>query len=103
MMGLCASVQSLLRTVGPTAGGFMYENYGISSIGLIQFVVNIAVFVYLLQHRLKKTTKQKEWTRLASEKHLLLSNFTNRGDGVPSTELNQCLILETIISAVVYI
>ncbi|XP_038557308.1 solute carrier family 22 member 18 [Micropterus salmoides] len=60
MMGLCSSVQSLLRTVGPTAGGFLYMNYGISSIGLIQFVVNIAVFVHLLQRRLKKTAEQKQ-------------------------------------------
>ncbi|XP_040890716.1 solute carrier family 22 member 18 [Toxotes jaculatrix] len=60
MLGLCASVQSLLRTVGPTAGGFLYVNYGISSIGLIQFVVNVAVFVYLLQRRLKKTDAQKK-------------------------------------------
>ncbi|XP_028257626.1 solute carrier family 22 member 18 isoform X1 [Parambassis ranga] len=60
MLGLCASVQSLLRTVGPTAGGFLYVNYGISSIGLIQFIVNIAVFVYLLQRGLNKTAEQKE-------------------------------------------
>nr|XP_020480836.1 solute carrier family 22 member 18 isoform X2 [Monopterus albus] len=60
MLGLCASVQSLLRTVGPTAGGFLYVNYGISSFGLIQCSVNIVVFVYLLQCQLKKTAKQKE-------------------------------------------
>ncbi|XP_029353710.1 solute carrier family 22 member 18 [Echeneis naucrates] len=48
MLGLCSSVQSLLRTVGPTVGGFLYVNYGVSSIGQIQFVVNIAVFVYML-------------------------------------------------------
>ncbi|XP_010765559.1 solute carrier family 22 member 18 [Notothenia coriiceps] len=60
MLGLCASVQSLLRTVGPTVGGFLYVNYGVSSIGLIQFVVNIAVFVYLLQRHFTKTAKQKE-------------------------------------------
>ncbi|KAK2853672.1 hypothetical protein Q5P01_006333 [Channa striata] len=54
MLGLCASVQSLLRTVGPTAGGFLYVNYGISSIGLIQCVVNVAMFVFLLQRQLKK-------------------------------------------------
>ncbi|XP_070757925.1 solute carrier family 22 member 18 isoform X1 [Enoplosus armatus] len=60
MLGLCASVQSLLRTVGPTAGGFLYVNYGISSIGLTQFVVNIAVFVHLLQRRLNKAAEQKE-------------------------------------------
>ncbi|XP_026234388.1 solute carrier family 22 member 18 [Anabas testudineus] len=59
MLGLCASVQSLLRTVGPTVGGFLYVNYGISSIGLIQFVVNVAVFVYLLQRQLTKTVQQK--------------------------------------------
>ncbi|KAI3377343.1 hypothetical protein L3Q82_008550 [Scortum barcoo] len=60
MMGLCSSVQSLLRTVGPTLGGFLYVNYGISSIGLIQFFVNMAVFMYLLQRRLNKTPKLKE-------------------------------------------
>ncbi|XP_054627392.1 solute carrier family 22 member 18-like [Dunckerocampus dactyliophorus] len=51
MLGLCASVQSLLRTVGPTIGGFLYVGYGISSIGLLQFTVNAAVFVYQLQRR----------------------------------------------------
>lgn len=59
MLGLCASVQSLLRTVGPTAGGFLYVNYGISSIGTIQFLVNAAVFVYLLQNGIK-TPEQKD-------------------------------------------
>nr|XP_046251451.1 solute carrier family 22 member 18 isoform X1 [Scatophagus argus] len=60
MMGLCASVQSLLRTVGPTVGGFLYVNYGISSIGTIQFVVNIAVFVYLLHFGTMKTAEKKK-------------------------------------------
>ncbi|XP_060914766.1 solute carrier family 22 member 18 [Labrus mixtus] len=60
MMGLCASVQSLLRTVGPTVGGFLYVNYGISSIGLIQFFVNIVVFVFMLQRHLRKTTEHRE-------------------------------------------
>ncbi|XP_059203266.1 solute carrier family 22 member 18 [Centropristis striata] len=60
MMGLCASVQSLLRTFGPTAGGFLYVNYGISSIGLTQFVVNIGVFVHLLQRHLRRTDEHKE-------------------------------------------
>ncbi|XP_077375287.1 solute carrier family 22 member 18 [Festucalex cinctus] len=60
MLGLCASVQSLLRTVGPTIGGFLYVNYGIFSIGFLQFVVNSAVFVYLLQRRLNKKAEYKE-------------------------------------------
>lgn len=59
MLGLCSSVQSLLRTVGPTAGGFLYVNYGISSIGIVQFLVNMAVFGYLFQCGLNKTAEQK--------------------------------------------
>ncbi|CAJ1049880.1 solute carrier family 22 member 18 [Xyrichtys novacula] len=60
MMGLCASVQSLLRTVGPTVGGFLYVNYGISSIGLIEFFVNVCVFVFMLQRYLKSTTEHRD-------------------------------------------
>nr|AAI09452.1 Solute carrier family 22 (organic cation transporter), member 18 [Danio rerio] len=48
MLGLCASVQSLLRTVGPTIGGFLYETYGVPSFGYIQCVINAAVFGLLL-------------------------------------------------------
>lgn len=61
MLGLCASVQSLLRTVGPTLGGFLYVNYGVSSIGTVQFVVNVAVFLYLLWRHLNKKPENKEW------------------------------------------
>uniref|UniRef100_A0A8C2K898 Organic cation transporter-like protein 2 n=1 Tax=Cyprinus carpio TaxID=7962 RepID=A0A8C2K898_CYPCA len=48
MLGLCASVQSLLRTVGPTIGGFLYEAYGVPSFGYIQCIINAAVFSFLL-------------------------------------------------------
>uniref|UniRef100_A0A8B9HT83 Organic cation transporter-like protein 2 n=1 Tax=Astyanax mexicanus TaxID=7994 RepID=A0A8B9HT83_ASTMX len=48
MLGLCASVQSLLRTIGPTIGGFLYESYGVASFGYIQFTVNASVFSLLL-------------------------------------------------------
>uniref|UniRef100_A0A3B5MBG5 Organic cation transporter-like protein 2 n=1 Tax=Xiphophorus couchianus TaxID=32473 RepID=A0A3B5MBG5_9TELE len=60
MLGLCSSVQSLVRTIGPTIGGFLYMNYGLASIGLIEFFVNIVVFVYLLYRQLGKTERQKE-------------------------------------------
>ncbi|XP_014853052.1 PREDICTED: solute carrier family 22 member 18 [Poecilia mexicana] len=60
MLGLCASVQSLVRTIGPTIGGFLYMNYGLASIGLIEFFVNIVVFVYLLYRQLSNTERQKE-------------------------------------------
>ncbi|XP_037550528.1 solute carrier family 22 member 18 [Nematolebias whitei] len=58
MLGLCASVQSLIRTIGPTIGGFLYVNYGLPSIGLIKCCVNAAVFAYLL--RPEKIEKQME-------------------------------------------
>ncbi|XP_033842166.1 solute carrier family 22 member 18 [Periophthalmus magnuspinnatus] len=48
MLGLCAAVQSLLRTVGPTLGGVLYVNGGVMSIGLTQCAVNVAVFGLLL-------------------------------------------------------
>ncbi|XP_061520045.1 solute carrier family 22 member 18 isoform X1 [Phycodurus eques] len=60
MLGLCASVQSLLRTVGPTIGGFLYVNYGIFSIGFLQFIGNSVMFVYLLQRRLNKKAEYME-------------------------------------------
>ncbi|KAM4593172.1 solute carrier family 22 member 18 [Odontesthes bonariensis] len=60
MLGLCASVQSLVRTIGPTIGGFLYMKYGVSSIGLIQFFVNIIVFAYLLYRRLRKSEMHRE-------------------------------------------
>ncbi|TNM90756.1 hypothetical protein fugu_003045 [Takifugu bimaculatus] len=60
MLGLCSSVQSLLRTVGPTIGGFLYVNFGLPSIGTVQFVMNAAVFTYLLRRHLKNTDEQKE-------------------------------------------
>ncbi|XP_060924330.1 solute carrier family 22 member 18 [Limanda limanda] len=60
MLGLCASVQNLLRTVGPTAGGFLYVNYGISAMGLIQFVVNSGVLVFLIHRGIPKKTELKD-------------------------------------------
>lgn len=57
MMGLCASVQSLMRTVGPTIGGFLYENYGVPSFGVIQCAVNMVVFAFLFMDRRKEAIK----------------------------------------------
>ncbi|KAL2088530.1 hypothetical protein ACEWY4_015429 [Coilia grayii] len=51
MMGLCASVQSFMRTIGPTIGGVLYENYGVPSFGYIQCIINIAVFIFLFMDR----------------------------------------------------
>ncbi|NXI58878.1 S22AI protein, partial [Chloroceryle aenea] len=49
MLGICASVQPLTRTVGPTVGGFLYKQFGVSSFGYLQLIVNIGLFIYLLK------------------------------------------------------
>ncbi|XP_036439815.1 solute carrier family 22 member 18 isoform X1 [Colossoma macropomum] len=58
MLGLCASVQSLLRTIGPTIGGFLYETYGVASFGYIQFTINATLFILLFMSR-RKTSQNK--------------------------------------------
>ncbi|NXK33191.1 S22AI protein, partial [Piprites chloris] len=52
MLGICASVQPLTRTVGPTIGGVLYKHFGVSSFGYLQLVVNIGLFVYLLKSKI---------------------------------------------------
>ncbi|KFV09162.1 Solute carrier family 22 member 18, partial [Pterocles gutturalis] len=51
MLGICASVQPLTRTVGPTIGGVLYKQFGVSSFGYLQLIVNIGLFVYLLKNK----------------------------------------------------
>ncbi|NXU45813.1 S22AI protein, partial [Drymodes brunneopygia] len=52
MLGICASVQSLTRTVGPTIGGVLYKQFGVSSFGYLQLMVNLGLFVYLLKSKI---------------------------------------------------
>ncbi|XP_009873756.1 PREDICTED: solute carrier family 22 member 18, partial [Apaloderma vittatum] len=60
MLGICASVQPLTRTVGPTIGGILYKRFGVSSFGYLQLIVNIGLFVYLLKSKipLRETKSQ---------------------------------------------
>ncbi|NXG46589.1 S22AI protein, partial [Psilopogon haemacephalus] len=52
MLGICASVQPLTRTVGPTIGGVLYKEFGVSSFGYLQLIVNAGLFVYLLKSKI---------------------------------------------------
>ncbi|NXP21887.1 S22AI protein, partial [Scytalopus superciliaris] len=52
MLGICASVQPLTRTVGPTIGGVLYKQFGVPSFGYLQLVVNIGLFFYLLKSKI---------------------------------------------------
>lgn len=56
MLGLCASVLPLVRTIGPTIGGFLYETYGVASFGYIQFTVSATTFILLF---MSSTTRDK--------------------------------------------
>uniref|UniRef100_A0A8C9L8F2 Solute carrier family 22 member 18 n=1 Tax=Pavo cristatus TaxID=9049 RepID=A0A8C9L8F2_PAVCR len=51
MLGICASVQPLTRTVGPTLGVILYKQFGVSSFGYLQLIVNVGLFVYLLKSK----------------------------------------------------
>ncbi|NWW07395.1 S22AI protein, partial [Oreocharis arfaki] len=52
MLGICASVHPLTRTVGPTIGGVLYKQFGVSSFGYLQLVINLGLFVYLLKSKI---------------------------------------------------
>ncbi|KAL0628292.1 Solute carrier family 22 member 18 [Plecturocebus cupreus] len=47
MLGLCASVQPLLRTLGPTLGGLLYRSFGVPVFGHVQIAVNALVLLLL--------------------------------------------------------
>ena len=47
MLGLCASVQPLTRTLGPTLGGLLYRSFGVPVFGHVQFAVNLVVLLVL--------------------------------------------------------
>lgn len=47
MLGLCAAVHPLTRTLGPMLGGLLYRSLGVSVFGYLQFTVNLLVLLLL--------------------------------------------------------
>ncbi|KAM9659833.1 solute carrier family 22 member 18 isoform 2-T2 [Trichechus inunguis] len=47
MLGLCASVQPLTRTMGPTLGSLLYHSFGVAVFGHVQAAVNLLVLLAL--------------------------------------------------------
>lgn len=47
MLGLCAAVQPLTRTLGPTLGGLLYRGFGVPAFGHVQLAVNLLVLLAL--------------------------------------------------------
>lgn len=58
MLGLCASVQPLTRTLGPTLGGLLYRSFGVPVFGHVQFAVNFLVFLVLWWQPLPQKTNK---------------------------------------------
>lgn len=56
MLGLCASVQPLTRTLGPTMGGLLYRSFGVPVFGHVQFVTNVLVLLMLWKRPLPQKT-----------------------------------------------
>ncbi|XP_078271300.1 solute carrier family 22 member 18 [Rhinoraja longicauda] len=49
ILGMNMSVHSLIRSVSPTIGGYLYQLYGYPSFGYLQFAINLLVFFYLFR------------------------------------------------------
>lgn len=52
MLGICASVPPLTRTLGPTIGGVLYKVFGVPAFGYLQLVINIPLFLYILKNKI---------------------------------------------------
>ncbi|XP_073434645.1 solute carrier family 22 member 18 isoform X2 [Dendrobates tinctorius] len=48
MLGICASIQPLIRTIGPTIGGYLYKHYGVPSFGLFNIIISLCLLMYLV-------------------------------------------------------
>ncbi|XP_050809665.1 solute carrier family 22 member 18 isoform X1 [Gopherus flavomarginatus] len=60
MLGICASVPPLTRTVGPTLGGILYKMFGVSAFGYLQLVVNISLFLYIFKNRVPQNEEKAQ-------------------------------------------
>ncbi|XP_036903687.1 solute carrier family 22 member 18 [Sturnira hondurensis] len=60
MLGLCATVNPLTRTLGPIIGGLLYRSFGVPVFGYVQFAVNFLVLLVLWRQPLPQKT-DKVW------------------------------------------
>lgn len=58
MLGICASIQPLTRTIGPTIGGYLYKHYGVPSFGLFNIIVSVLLLMYLVRSQTKRNTEK---------------------------------------------
>ncbi|XP_019637068.1 PREDICTED: solute carrier family 22 member 18-like [Branchiostoma belcheri] len=61
VMGLSGAMQHLVQTVAPSIGGWLLENYGFPSIGILAAALNTALVMYLFLGNISKSfTYQKD-------------------------------------------
>lgn len=58
MLGICASIQPLTRTIGPTIGGYLYKHYGVPSFGLFNIIVSVLLLLYLVKSPTKRNAEK---------------------------------------------
>lgn len=58
MLGICASIQPLTRTIGPTIGGYLYKHYGVPSFGLFNIIVSVLLLMYLVRSQTKRNAEK---------------------------------------------
>lgn len=47
MLGLSMAANSMIRSISPTIGGYMFNRFGFSSFGWLGFIFNGFLFIYL--------------------------------------------------------
>uniref|UniRef100_A0A8C5QYB6 Organic cation transporter-like protein 2 n=1 Tax=Leptobrachium leishanense TaxID=445787 RepID=A0A8C5QYB6_9ANUR len=58
MLGICATIQPLTRTIGPTIGGHLYKHYGVPSFGFVNMIISFLILIYVFKvHDNKKHGK----------------------------------------------
>uniref|UniRef100_A0A4W3IDI4 Solute carrier family 22 member 18 n=1 Tax=Callorhinchus milii TaxID=7868 RepID=A0A4W3IDI4_CALMI len=62
MLGLSMSVYSLIRSISPTIGGFLFDAYGFPSFGYLQFGVNLLLFLSLCPSTCSRPTLHPKQT-----------------------------------------
>ncbi|XP_075044480.1 LOW QUALITY PROTEIN: solute carrier family 67 member A1 [Mixophyes fleayi] len=60
ILGICASVQPLTRTIGPTMAGYLYKHYGVPSFGLLNIIVSLLLLFYLVNNQTSQQVQKNK-------------------------------------------
>ena len=57
MLGMSMAIHSLIRSISPAVGGFLFQSYGFSAFGALGFVMNGLLYLYLITAGTTNTSK----------------------------------------------